>query len=202
VGRIEASQGVEGGWYYQPVKVADHEGSVTICLVQALRGAHNAGVKVDAAVIHRAVDYVKRLQNPDGSFRYALGIERSSVALTAAAISTLNATGTYRATELDDGYDFVFRELAARNEAPSARAATAREVPYPFYERLYLAQALWQHQDASVYAGWASAEQRRLLLDQLEDGRWSDPRFGDCYATATNCLVLALPEGLLPIFQR
>lgn len=41
-----------------------------------------------------------------------------------------------------------------------------------------------------------------MLTSQREDGSWHDDRFGDVYATATNCLVLALPEGLLPIFQR
>ena len=42
------------------------------------------------------------------------------------------------------------------------------------------------------------AEVHRVLKD---DGvLWVN--YGDCYATAVNALVLALPDGLLPIFQR
>ena len=89
----EAAQTGTGGWGYAPVPDTEHEGSVTICLVQGLRAAQNAGIRVDSNVIHDAVDYVRRLQNEDGSFRYALDIDRTSVALTAASMATLNATG-------------------------------------------------------------------------------------------------------------
>lgn len=205
VDRIEMSQGIEGGWHYSPQRVAEHEGSVTICMVQALRAARNSGVRVNGKVIVRAVDYVKRLQNDDGSFRYALGIDRVSVALTAAAISTLNATGTYSGPEVVNGYDYIFRELAARTKTPNARRRLGAS-EYPYYERLYVAQALWQHADTTVFSDWARGEEQRTIVSQeLDDkgrGYWKHPRYGPCYATAVNCLVLALPEGLLPIFQR
>jgi len=42
----------------------------------------------------------------------------------------------------------------------------------------------------------------RVLTHQRLDGSFADERYGDVYATAMNCLLLALPEGLLPIFQR
>ena len=72
----------------------------------------------------------------------------------------------------------------------------------PFYERLYLAQAMWQNADAKVFGDWWKVEMPKVLTAQGKDGSWSDPRYGDCYATAMSCLVLALPAGLLPIFQR
>jgi len=38
---------------------------------------------------------------------------------------------------------------------------------------------------------------------QRPDGTWSEPTtFGTAYTTATNVLVLEIPLGLLPIFQR
>src|SRR6185295_17264300 len=95
VQRIEQSQGAEGGWYYDPYPMPMHEGSVTICMVQALRAARDAGIQVDSKLVARAEDYVRRLQSKKtGLFCYTLGDEtRTSVALTAAGISTLNATG-------------------------------------------------------------------------------------------------------------
>lgn len=199
---IEASQGVEGGWYYDPKSGLQHENSITICAVQALRAARHSGARVDPKTIARAVDYVSRTQKPDGSFRYALGDEKSSIALTAAAISTLNATGTYTGRKIEDGYDWILRKLATRAGATGQATEADDFVVCPFYERLYLSQALWQHSDPRVFEGWWREELTRVLVAQQKDGSWSDPRYGDCYATATNCLFLALPEGLLPIFQR
>jgi len=196
ISRIESSQGTEGGWYYSPERSLEHEGSVTIALVQALRAARNSGLRVDPEVISQAVEYVRRSQAKDGSFRYAIGHEETSVALTAAAISTLNATGIYSGEEVLRGYDSVQRELIAR-ETLSIKSAA-----FPVYERLYLAQAYWQHPDTKLFERWFEAERELLLSSQETSGAWLDQRFGANYATATNALVLALPEGLLPIFQR
>jgi len=202
VGCIERSQGLEGAWFYQPVRGLEHEGSVTIAMVQALRAAKNAGVHVDPAVIAKAVDYVERSQKDDGSFRYALGSDNTSVALTAAALSTLHATGKYHGREIVQGYDYIERELRARELPRERDVLSLGDVPFPYYERLYLAQAYWQNPDTSVFEAWARAERRQLLKDQREDGSWGESPYGDCYATAVNVLVLALPDQLLPIFQR
>jgi len=196
VERIEQSQGSEGGWEYEPHAVPAHEGSVTVCHVQALRAAHDAGIQVDPAVVRRAEDYVRRLQAPNGLFCYTLGdTRRASVALAAAAITTLNATGRY-----DDGLilgtvDAIWADLALREEKE-------RPVFCPEYERLYLAQAFWQISDTSHFRRWYERERDRLVRSQEEDGSWRGSRFGSVYATAVNCLVLSIPDSDLPIFQR
>lgn len=197
VALIERSQGPEGGWYYEPRATVQHEGSVTIALVQALRGARNAGVHVDTDVVARALSYVERSQNENGMFRYALDLDRTSVALTAAALSTLNALGEYDGPVVQRGMDALWRELAARQS--SERRET---VQHPFYERFYLSQALWFAQDRRLFDQWLPPELERVLAAQRPDGSWGDANYGSCYATAMNCLFLALPQELLPIFQR
>jgi len=198
---IESSQGAEGGWYYSPVRGLEHEGSVTIALVQALRAAKSAGVRIDRNVVAKAVGYVKRSQKDDGSFRYALGSEQTSVALTAAAISTLNATGKYHGPEIVQGYDYIERELRAR-DLRDRTAPVLKRNSFPYYERLYLAQAYWQNADRSAFDDWAILERRRVIREQNEDGSWGGSKYGDAYATAVNLLFLSLPSELLPIFQR
>jgi hypothetical protein len=121
------------------------------------------------------------------------------LALTAAAIATFQMTGTYEGRPITEGYDFLARRLALRGTAADIEGDA---VICPFYERFYLAQAMWQHLDAATYRGWWQSELPRVLGAQRDDGSWGDARFGDVYATAMNCLVLAVPEGLLPIFQR
>ena len=196
VERIEESQGAEGGWFYQPRPTSDHEGSVTICLVQALRAARDAGVQVDSEVIRRAEDYVRRLQQENGLFSYTLGDPtRTSVALTAAGISTLNATGRYDDRVIQDGIDAIWAGL-------SLRAERGKPADFPEYERLYVAQAFWQLSDTSHFTRWFGDERERVLRTQGADGSWKGSRFGSAYMTAVNCLILSLPDAVLPIFQR
>src|SRR4051812_43077988 len=66
---IQQTQNREGGWRYQPVPV-DADISVTICEIMALRGARDAGIKVEKDVIDKAIGYVRSCQNPDGGFSY------------------------------------------------------------------------------------------------------------------------------------
>lgn len=204
VALIESTQGLEGGWYYEPTRSLEHEGSITICLVQALRAAKGAGIGVDPQVIAKAVDYVERSQAENGGFRYALNDDKITPALTAAAISTLNAAGRYHGPEVQQGFDYLQRELAARATGPDRLDARGfrPSLDYPFYERLYLAQAYWQNPDRRVHEQWMAEERLQILRAQNDDGSWHDPHFGDAYATAINVIVLALPDQLLPILQR
>ncbi|MEZ5979933.1 MAG: hypothetical protein R3F34_17215 [Planctomycetota bacterium] len=191
---IERTQGAEGGWMYEPRLQTEHEGSVTICLVSALRAARDAGVLVDADVVLRAEDYVLRSQDDDGMFRYTLGSDKKTLALTAAALATLEAAGHYDDPAMDRGLDAIVR-LLAKDDWPG-------KGDFPHYERLYLALALWGLRDHTTFDAWFADELQRLVASQNEDGSWGESRYGACYATAVNCLVLALPDGQLPIFQR
>lgn len=229
VERIAVSQGAEGGWYYDPVRTIQHEGSVTVALVQALRAANDVGIRVDADVVARAVDYVTRLQvlelgeadtsaNPGqqkaaarrrlGGFQYALDDPKTSVALTAASLATLQAAGVYEGRKIDEGYDYIWRQLTIRAEEPGANAA-----PFPYYERFYLSQALWFHRETKHYRRWAEPLMEELIDTQASNGSWRDlrkdgggrtvaDRYGAAYATSCNVLFLALPDATLPLFHR
>lgn len=212
VRRIEGSQGPDGGWYYDPLPVDVHEGSVTICMLQALRGAHNTGFHVDTGVIARAVAYVESLQDEDGGFLYSKQQPTSSVALTAAALSTLHSIGIYEGPAVDEGYLYLWRHLGRRDDQ-RAQGMFGAESRFPWYERMYLSQALWQHRDPLVFRRWAAEEFPRLLTSQRPDGSWIDRRydgagrkidgrFGSAYATSMAVLVLSVSENWLPIYQR
>ncbi|MFQ5507062.1 MAG: prenyltransferase/squalene oxidase repeat-containing protein, partial [Planctomycetota bacterium] len=191
---IERSQGETGGWYYDPTPIS-HEGSITICLVQALRAARNAGIAVDAAVVRKAVGYVERSQKPDGSFRYMLGDNRSSIALTAAAVATLEAAGQFDNPSLVKGRSYLLRHRSSPRGLGSGS--------YPYYRKLYLAQALFFARDLSAFRRWYTLAVSECEATRKPDsGRWSSHRYGEAYATAMNILVLAMPLQYLPIHQR
>jgi hypothetical protein len=194
VALIERTQGAEGGWMYEPRLEAEHEGSVTVCLVSALRAARDAGILVDARVVDRAEDYVRRSQAEDGRFRYTLGSDKRTLALTAAGIATLEAAGSYDDPAVRRGLDVLLRELAA--------GTWEGQGEFPHYERYYVALALFGLPDREHFDRWFEDELLVLLASQQENGSWNDSNYGSVYATAINCLVLALPEGVLPIHQR
>jgi len=229
--RIQDSQGAEGGWYYSAGRSIQHEGSVTVAMVQALRAANDVGIRVDPKVVAEAVEYVTRLQVMElpteddpavedqeaerkrarqtlGGFKYGLDDPMTSIALTAAGLVTLQASGTYDGPRIDEGYDYIWRKLLERAE-DGASAAN----PFPYYERFYLSQALWHHRDTSHYRRWAEPLMRELCAEQETQGSWQDVRFsssgrralnryGAAYATASNVLFLALPDDTLPLFHR
>jgi hypothetical protein len=202
---IERCQGETGGWYYEPEKSIDHEGSVTVCLVQALRGARNAGIAVDRGVIDRALEYLRKSQTRDrtaqdhGSFAYQIGSPITSAALTAAGVATLQAMGDYRSEAVEVGIAALMRSIHGR----SILSFPTRGGSFPQYERFYTAQALYQYRDPKLFEAWFREERERLLQRQSPDGTWNEgSNFGSAYTTATNVLVLEIPLGLLPIFQR
>lgn len=189
-----------GGWYYDPVP-RRHEGSMTICMVQALRAAKDAGVVVDINVIRKAIRYVERSQKPDGTFRYMLGDERSSTALTAAAVMTLNASGEYGSPILRKGMSY----LTDRSDIfrTTRRVTKLSQDRFPYYERLYVGEALFTASEQSAFARWYKSVVPQLAASiDPTTGCWNSPSYGQAYATAMSVLVLSLPLQYLPIHQR
>lgn len=198
VNLICRSQSEQGGWYYQPYD-NDHEGSMTVLMVQALRASRNAGIEVPKSVIDRAIRYIHKSQRPeDGAFRYHLNSPQVSFALTAAAVATLNAAGSYDTDVIDKGIEYMRRHDPVLN--PDQWQADQN---FPYYGRLYAAQAYYVFHDRRLWEEW----HRRIVrnLENRQDqrtGHFEGGQYGRVYATAVSCLVLQLPFQYLPIFQR
>ncbi len=195
VALVEAAQGDTGGWFYDPKKVADHEGSVTVCLVQALRAARDAGFAVDKRVVDRALAYLEKSQDKqDGRFRYRINDPKKSWALTAAALSTLNALGDYGSETLSLGFDALQRS--------DPIAGSGSDDPFQDYGALYAAQAYWHWRDARPFDEWWPQFVEGCAARQEKDGSFWEGDFGAVYATAIVTLTLQVPLGYLPVFQR
>ena len=193
---IESSQTTLGGWGYEPYNTSFDEGSVTICQVQALRACRNSGFKVEKKVIDKALEYIKKSANPDGSFKYSLssGGGGGTAALTAAAVSTLNYLGVYdkETPELKKGLEFL-----KKNFSP---ASGGRASYYFYYGGYYATLAMYYTGDEN-WMSWFPQMRTSLLSKQSKEGSWSgevSPEF----STALACLMLEIPFQYLPIFQR
>ena len=106
----------------------------------------------------------------------------------------LYSAGIYKGQELE-------RALAYLNRF---KPRTGRRVRSNyFYGHYYAVQAMWQAGDP-LWFEWYPAIRDELLGSQETGGPWRDtePFIGPAYATAMACLILQMPNGLLPIFQR
>jgi hypothetical protein len=188
---IVTTQNAEGGWRYQP-KVSEADISVTVCQVMALRAARNAGLHVPNETIDRCVDYVKRSQNADGGFMYMLSGGPSRFPRSAAAVVALYSAGIYKGEEVRRGIEYLEQQRPAEEELTRDTHA--------MYGQYYAVQAMWQA-GGEHWQKWYPAVQEVLLKAQQEDGSWLDLISAE-YGTAMALIVLQMPNGVVPIFQR
>jgi hypothetical protein len=191
VNLIVQTQNREGGWRYQPQR-RDADISVTICQVMALRAARNAGFHVPHETIDSCIEYVKRSQNADGGFMYMLQGGASAFPRSAAGVVALYSAGIYEGPELERGLDYLMAQLP--------RGGNFNRESHYFYGHYYAVQAMW-HAGEEYWIKWYPAIREELIARQRSDGSWMDSICTE-YGTAMACIVLEIPNNVLPIFQR
>ena len=189
---IVSAQNPEGGWRYQPVPT-DADISVTICQIMALRGARNAGIHVPAETVDRCIEYVKQRQNADGGFSYTSRDKASLFPRSAAGVVALYSAGVYDDEAIEKGLDYLERTRPALRQR-------GRRTPHFYYGHYYAMQAMWQA-GGERWNRWYPEMRDLLIARQANDGSWADGN-GPHYATAMSCVMLQVPNNMLPIFQR
>ena len=184
-----AAQNEQGGWRYRPVK-SDADLSVTVCQVMALRGARDAGINVPDKTRDKTIEYVKKSQNGDGSFRYTMSGGHPSFALTGAGLVSLFSAGIYEGKEIDRGLEYLKKN----------RRGNGFGGHYYYYGHYYAVQAMW-HAGGKWWNEWYPAIRDTLLKSQSKNGSWSSS-YGNEYATAMAAIILQMPNDMLPVFAR
>lgn len=189
---IQSTQNDEGGWRYNPIP-NDADVSVTIAQIMALRSARNAGLDVPRSTIDKAVEYVRKCQNPDGGFMYQLTGGPSAWPRSAAGVASLQYAGIYQDQAIDRGVRYLIKESLPGNGD--------RGGAHYFYGHYYAVQAMYL-KGGDDWATWWPAVRDELIRDQRTDGGWDDPSVGDTYGTAMALIILQMPKRYLPIFQK
>jgi hypothetical protein len=189
---IVQTQNPDGGWRYNPVPY-DADISVTICEIMALRSARNAGIETPKSTIDRAVEYVRRCQNPDGGFKYQLTSGGSAWPRSAAGVASLYYAGIYEDDAISEGLDYL-----ERTAFPGRRRAQGAHY---FYGHYYAVQTMYLA-GGEHWSAWWPAIREELLELQNSDGSWSDNHAGPSYGTAMALIILQMPKRYLPIFQK
>lgn len=191
---IVQTQNDEGGWRYNPIPY-DADVSVTICQIMGLRSARNAGIEVPKATIDKAVEYVRKCQNPDGGFKYQLSGGRSAPPRSAAGIASLYYAGVYKDKAIDQGLEYLVRAYL-----PGGAGDAGAQAHY-FYGHYYAVQAMYLA-GGDNWARWWPAVREEIVGKQEADGSWRDNQVGPEYGTAMALIILQMPKRYLPIFQK
>ncbi|MFO0850525.1 MAG: twin-arginine translocation signal domain-containing protein [Gemmataceae bacterium] len=190
----------EGGWRYDPYP-GQHDVSVSVAQLMALRAARNAGVFVPKSAVDKCVDYIKACQLHDGGFCYIKGqaVTGSAFARSAAAVVGLFCAGVYEGREVERGMQYLFQFLPGRRLRAIPGESRADHYYYGHY---YAALAMWTA-GGNYWAEWFPAIRDELLglIRQTPNGVWNDWH-GPAYGTAMACIILQLPNNYLPIMQK
>jgi hypothetical protein len=215
------AQTATGGWGYS-ITIPNHndmtdEGSCTITQIAALRACREAGFVVPREPIEKAVKYI-RASAYKGGFYYALDYKgkplvrlgdssfvpasRPRFAITAAAISVLNAYGapSVREKELaqlvEGGLEYLADFIPRKKQGWD-------DSDFYYYGNFYAVQAMMAAGGARWRAYW-EAVRDELVRRQTPGGAWADEkRWGmadEAVDTAFALLILQAPCRRLPIY--
>ena len=185
-----ANDPYRGGWRYR-VNGIDADMSVTGWQLMALRAAKNVGCDVPPQVIERAVDYIKRSQDPrSGAFCYTPG-GGQTIACTGTGILGLEVCGKdkHRSHPATRGGDYLLRFPLRWGGG------------HFFYSIYYCSQATFQL-GGNYWEYFRPRLHEVLLRHQTSTGSWNGNQFGPNYATAMGVLALTVEYRFLPIYQR
>lgn len=225
---IENGQTKFGGWGYVPDDLTWDEGSTTVCCIQALRAASDAGINVKMKTIQNAIKYMYDTAEParfthEGNdytgytFRYSLssGWNSQSYALCAAGIATLNGIGVYsegatwKEHEIGKVYKGGLLWLRYKLDDFNGRRKAgqgALDVSHFYYAHFYACQALWNAPD-EVYFDEYFPKLRDMLVEEQKrnpanNGGWPSQSYGEAYTSAYALLILMVPYQTLPLYSK
>jgi hypothetical protein len=204
---IGKNQSESGGWWYHAGSPTQHEGSTTVCAVQALVSASNFAIPIDEKVLDKGFEYLKKCQTKEGGFNYQLGDGQNMKEGTAAAVATLGLMQKFDFQVMINGYNFLLKTTPAviSNER------------FPYYGHFYGIMGmhlLWQEYKSDKKfndstQGYIRAAQKDVISWQAADGGfplkgWVQQNGGENtgYSTAYGTLVLGVTDGRLSIYNR
>jgi hypothetical protein len=211
---IQSANNVGLGWKYKP-QSGRNDTSVTGWMVMALKEARAAGLEVDQALFHGAINWFDRATNTAGKCGYMRPGDNGSVirdvndrfaklpTMTAVAIiSRIFCRQSRKDPKVVKGVDILMMNLPVWNKPKNDKV--------DMYYWYYGSYAMFQY-GGSRYKDWAAALKEALLENQRKggcaDGSW-DPVGkwgmvgGRVYSTAMGVLALQQNNELFRFWQR
>lgn len=199
VDHIVEGQTKGGGWAYGYAQnPAGDDMSVAGWQIQALKAAYNTGKRfsgVDKS-LDKAMDYMKKIQDGKGAFKYRPADPNGKPTLTGAALLGMQIWNEMESPEYKKGIAFLSQAYA--NPTPGTN----------FYAPYYNTQAFFLH-GGKEWEAYNKKFQPKLLDAQNPDGSWTKDGVGGHGAedaqtmnTAWGCLMLEVYYRYLPTTEK
>lgn len=204
---IEKNQSNSGGWWYTPGAPDQHEGSTTVCAVQAVVSASNYGIPADEKVLTKGFDYLKKCQTKEGGFNYQLGDGQNMKEGTAAGMATLGLMKKFDTTVMTKAHEFL-------QKVTPAGISSERFPEYGhFYGCMGMQLLAQEFEDDKATkektAAYIAGAQKDLIGWQEKDGSWplkswvkDNGQENTGYSTAFTLMTLFVPDARLSIYTR
>ncbi len=188
---ILRAQSEAGGWRYAP-EPGGADVSVTAMQVIALAAARQAGIYVPDSTIDRAVRYVNLCHHAEsGGFTYMAGFGVPGFARSGAATMSLMMLGRHEEPEVKSGVRYIMEQ------GPSVFEGT----PHYMYGHYYAALVMYQA-GAKEFEQWYPRIRDILIARQTADGNIFIGSNRYAYDTAFGTIILSIPYGYVPAYQR
>ena len=195
VGIIVNSQHEDGGWPYGFTGEGLEDLSVSGWQIQALKAAHNTGEQISGVeqALNRAIkDYIPRIQDGQGAFKYNPEDPAGRDSLTSVALLALKMWSGDEEPEYFKGLRYLTNRYL--NPSPGGNYYT------PYYNT-----QLFFLEGGEVWENYNTKFQPQLLAAQNSDGSWlgTGPRRDDrIMNTAWAVLMLEVYYRYLPTTDR
>lgn len=195
VGIIVNAQHEDGGWPYGFTGEGLEDLSVSGWQIQALKAAHNTGERISGVeqALNRAIkDYIPRIQDGQGAFKYNPEDPAGRDSLTSAALLALKMWNADEEPEYFKGLRYLTNRYL--NPSPGGNYYT------PYYNT-----QLFFLEGGEVWENYNTKFQPQLLAAQNTDGSWlgTGPRRDDrIMNTAWAVLMLEVYYRYLPTTDR
>ncbi|MCB1229816.1 MAG: hypothetical protein KDN19_06100 [Verrucomicrobiae bacterium] len=198
VDHIVEGQTKMGGWCYGYAQNNREDMSVSGWQIQALKAAHNTGENfsgVDRA-LDKTMDYLKKIQDSAGAFKYTPDQAEGKPTLTGAALLAMQIWDEMDTKEYSKGLAYLTGKYA--NPTPGSN----------FYAPYYNTQVFFLN-GGKEWEDYNGKFQAKLLDAQNPDGSWTKPGVGGHGAedshimnTAWGCLMLEVYYRYLPTTDK
>lgn len=179
------------GWRYSPNE-RSADTSVVGAVLMGLLAARNAGIAVPDESIDEALKYMKSMTSDESGETGYSGLSGLGESGARSAIACL---------VFSIGKRKQWKELEATKKYLADHLNIDANQSWPYYERYYKAQALFQA-DYDSWEKWNRATIQELRNMQDAEGQIGNSDHGPSYSTAMSLLALALNYRFLPIYER
>lgn len=179
------------GWRYSPNENSA-DTSVVGAVLMGLLAARNAGIPVPDDSIDGALKYMKSMTEAESGMVGYSGLSGFGDSTARTGIACL----VFSIGKRND-----WPELAGVRKYLVDRVGTTMGQSWPFYERYYVAQALFQA-DYEAWQKWNRQTIDEIRGTQRQDGQIGTSAHGPAYSTSMSLLALALNYRFLPIYER